>query len=187
MAHARCVTIKRRAPPGVPTWRPTVEAGSARSLEAVASIHAVAAFSHAVAKLPPRLKVSVLCFRRAAVDEVLLVPREVKRSRQWGLPSVEAEAGEAPRDAALRVAAQLLRDEPLATLDLGVEATYRVSAGPRAGEWTERFVGVEVAASARSRDGEWMPHYEAKALAGADAARVREAFSLLRELAPLKP
>lgn len=140
-----------------------------------------------MAKLPARQKVSVLCFRRAGPDEVLLVPREVRRTLQWGLPSAEAEAGETPRDVALRVAAELVGGVPVGDVDLGLGASYRVNAGPRAGEWKERFYGVEVAPDRRSREGTWMAHYDAKARSGAESPRVREAFTRLRELAKLKP
>jgi hypothetical protein len=137
--------------------------------------------------LPARVKVTVLCFRRAGPDEVLVVPREVKRKLRWGLPSAEAEAGETARDVALKVAARVAGGPALQDLDLGIEAAYRVGAGPREGEWTERFFAVEVAPGRRASDGRWLPHYEAKVEAGAEAPRVREAFSQLRELARLKP
>ena len=131
----------------------------------------------------------MLCFRRVGVDEVLVVPREVKGARYWGLPSAESAPAESAADAALRVAAEVLGDQRGATsLDLGVSGTYRVSAGPRAGEWTERFHGVEVPPDRRARgEAMWVAHYEAKAFAGAESPRVREAFTRLRELARLKP
>lgn len=140
-----------------------------------------------MAKLPERQKVSVLCFRRVGPDEVLVVPLEVKRQLQWGVPSTETEPGESTQDAALRVAMQVSGQNVAESLDLGVEGSYRVKAGPRAGEWTERFHAVELAPERRPREGRWLPHYEAKALVGPDAPRVREAFTRLRELARLKP
>lgn len=140
-----------------------------------------------MAKLPARQKVSIACFRRAGPDEILVVERESKGSLRWGLPSAECEAGESARDAALRLAARVVDGEPLRDLDLVVAAEYRVSAGPRAGAWTERFHGIEVEAGCRAIEGAWLVHYDAKARAGADSPRVREALTRLRELAKLKP
>ena len=140
-----------------------------------------------VAKLPARQKVTVLCFRRAQPDEVLVVAREAKGRPQWGLPSAESDAGESARAAALRLAADFLRGPVVADLDLAIKAEYRVAAGPRAGEWTERFFAVEAAPDCPAPDGQWLPHYEAKAASGADTPRVREAFTRLRELARLRP
>lgn len=139
-----------------------------------------------VAKLPARQKVSVLIFRRSSPDTILVVQREVKRGVQWSLPSSES-GGESSRLTALSLAAELVSGDAIEDLDLGMDASYKVNNGPRAGQWTERFHAVEVAPDCRAVEGQWMPHYEAKAQAGADAPRVREAVSRLRELARLKP
>lgn len=139
-----------------------------------------------VAKLPARTKVVVVLFRRAGPDEVLVTEREGKRPVAWGLPFTETEEGEGPLEAARAVAAELVAAEPVAEFDLGVDAEFRVKAGPRAGEWSERCFALEVPAGARALVGRWLPHYEAKAEAG-DSPRSREAITRLRERAKLKP
>jgi hypothetical protein len=140
-----------------------------------------------VSKLPARQKATVLLFRRSAPDEILVVPREIKGSLRWSLPTEEMEAGESARVAARRIAGWFVRGDPVSEVDLGVGAEYRVGAGPRAGEWTERFHAIEVAPGTIAVEGKWLVHYDAKAEAGADAPRVREAITRLREIAKLKP
>lgn len=139
-----------------------------------------------MAKLPARQKVIVLCFRRSDPDEILVVQREAKGVAQWGLPTGEVE-GRSARDAALRLVSEFVRSEPIGDFDLGGASEYRVGAGPRAGEWTERFYAVEMPVGSRAVEGRWFAHYDAKTHAGADAPRVREAMTRLRELARLKP
>lgn len=138
-------------------------------------------------KLPPRQKVTTILFRRVGPDEILVVQREAKGARRLALPSGETLAGESWRDAARRISAGLVRAQPLAQIDLGAGAEYRVSAGPSAGEWTEHFQALEFAFDARASEGVWLPHYDAKAQAGAESPRVREAISRLREAAKLRP
>lgn len=138
-------------------------------------------------KLPARQKVTVVVFRRAGPDEILVVPRESKRVVRWALPSTEVVEGETARDAALQLAEGLVDGEAVTDLDLALDAAYRVAAGPSAGEWTERFFAVETEAGARALEGRWLPHYEAKAQAGAELPRVRDAITRLRETARLKP
>lgn len=138
-----------------------------------------------MAKLPIRQKVTLLLFRRANPDEILLVPLEAKRAVRWVVPFTEAVDGESAGEAARQLAEGYVGAEQLAALDLGMPATYRVKAGPSAGEWTERFHAIEVAADAPAADGRWVPHYEAKAQS--ELPRVRDAITRLREMARLKP
>lgn len=140
-----------------------------------------------MARLPARHKLVLLCFRRSDPDEILVVLREARGVVRWAFPSTEQEAGEHARDAALRLASQLVRGLAERAIDLGTGGVYRVSEGPSAGAWTERAFAIEVAPGSRALEGRWLPHYEAKAEAGADAPRAREAVTRLREMAKLKP
>lgn len=138
-----------------------------------------------MAKLPQRQKVTLLLFRRAEPDELLLVPIEARRMVRWALPFTEVEAEETPREAARLLALGLVEGDPVTMLDVGTSSEYRVKAGPHAGEWTERFHAVEVAVGTHAREGSWVPHYEAKAQS--ESPRAREAITRLREVARLKP
>lgn len=128
---------------------------------------------------------TLLLFRRANPDELLLVLLEAKRALNWTIPFTEVEENETAQDAARQLAESLTGRSSSDPLDLGSPAVYRVKDGPNAGEWTQRFLAVEVPIGTRAREGRWLPHYDAKA--AADASKLKEAISRLREIARLKP
>jgi len=137
-----------------------------------------------MAPLPRMEKATLLLFRRRGPDEILVTKKPPRG--EASLPYALCEPGEAPVDAARRVAPELAHGPVANVLKLALSNEFKVKNGPSAGDWRESFVAVEMAADARAaRGAEWRVHYDAKAALA--HVKARDAITELRAVARLLP